>query len=306
MTTRRIVFMGSPDFAVPSLDILLQHRYHVAGVITAPDKPAGRGMKQQPSAIKKFSLEQKLNILQPVKLKDESFLHQLHVLKPDLAIVVAFRMLPQVVWQLPPLGTVNLHGSLLPQYRGAAPINWAIMNGERETGVTTFFLRHEIDTGKIIFQERMSIGENETAGELHDRMKLVGAALVLKTVQAIEQRNYPQTDQPNFPELKIAPKIFPHDCRINWQRDVTTIYNQIRGLSPVPAAFTLLNEKVLKIFSAKPVYEMAQLEPGVVDSDGANYLRFAAADGFLEVLELQMEGKKRMNVGEFLRGYRLH
>lgn len=301
----RIVFMGTPEFAVPSLQILLHHRYEVVGVITAPDKPGGRGMQLQQSAIKKFAVERGLKVLQPVKLKEESFLNELKSLQPDLQIVVAFRMLPEVVWQLPAIGTFNLHGSLLPQYRGAAPINWAIINGETETGVTTFFLQHEIDTGKILFREKIPVGENETAGELHDSMKMIGAELVLKTVQAIESGSYPQLDQQDNGHLKKAPKIFTEHCLINWENSISVIFNQIRGLSPYPAAFTHLNKKVLKILRAKKIFASHSLPAGEIFTDGKTYLHFTAADGFIAVEELKMEGKKQMGVQEFLRGFRL-
>jgi methionyl-tRNA formyltransferase len=231
----RIIFMGTPEFAVPSLEILISNGYQVVAVITAPDKPAGRGMLMQQSAVKKFALEHQLNILQPSNLKDPLFVEELKNLTPDLQIVVAFRMLPDVVWQLPRIGTFNLHGSLLPQYRGAAPINWAIMNGEKEIGVTTFFLHHEIDTGNIILQEKMLIDEKETAGSLHDRMKVTGAQLVLKTVQTLLTGTYPLIEQQENKELKRAPKIYTEDCNIQWNRQTVSIYNQIRGLSPYPA-----------------------------------------------------------------------
>jgi len=305
MNSLRIVFMGTPEFAVPSLEILWRHHYNIVGVITAPDKPAGRGLKMQQSPVKKFAFEHNLNILQPPKLKDENFLAQLKSLYADLQVVVAFRMLPDVVWQLPQLGTFNLHASLLPQYRGAAPINRAIMNGETETGLTTFFLQHEIDTGKIIFNEKVLIGENETAGELHDRMKNVGAELVLKTVQAIESGKLSPLEQPKIIDIKKAPKIYTEDSLIDWTQDVNIIYNQIRGLSPYPAAFTSLNGKTLKIFSAKKIIENHSLYPGEMVSDGKTFLRFTANKGFIEIEELQLEGKRKMNIKEFLHGFRM-
>lgn len=300
----KIVFMGTPDFAVPSLKILLANHYNVVGVITAPDKPAGRGLQLQQSPIKKVALENALPVLQPVKLKDPAFLESLRNLNPDLQIVVAFRMLPEAVWQLPPIGTINLHGSLLPQYRGAAPINWAIMNGEKETGVTTFFLQHEIDTGKILFREKMAIAENETAGMLHDRMKEVGAALVLRTVNAIASGNYSQTPQEESNDLKKAPKIFSKDCEIDWRQPIEKIYNQVRGLSPYPAAFTLLHGKVLKILSVSKIAAPPSVVPGKWLTDGKKFLHFAAANGYIALEEVKMEGKKLMVVEDFLRGYR--
>lgn len=300
----KIVFMGTPEFAVPSLHILLQQQYDIVAVVTAPDKPAGRGMHLQHSAVKKFAVEKGLHLLQPVKLKDDAFVSELRSLQPDLQIVVAFRMLPEIIWQLPALGTFNLHASLLPQYRGAAPINWAIMNGETETGVTTFFLKQEIDTGKILFREKLLIGENETAGELHDRLKMAGAELVLKTVQAIGSGSYPQIEQEESNELKKAPKIFNEHCRIDWHQPVEVIFNQIRGLSPYPSAFTMMKGKMVKILSAKKIIASHALSAGTITTDGKMYLHFAATGGMIAVEELKMEGKKQMHVEEFLRGFR--
>lgn len=302
----RIVFMGTPEFAVPSLKILLDHQYQVAGVITAPDKPAGRGLQIQQSAVKKFALENGLPVLQPRNLKDEQFLAELKSLQADLQIVVAFRMLPAGVWQMPTIGTFNLHGSLLPQYRGAAPINWAIINGEQVTGVTTFFLQQEIDTGKILFQEKITIHEDETAGELHDRMKIIGASLVLKTVMAIEQGTINATEQIVNCPLNKAPKLFTEHCLIDWNQSVAVIYNLIRGLSPYPAAFTLLNGKVMKILIAKKISGNAKNQPGEIVTDGKTFLHFAALDGMIAVEKIKMEGKKEMSVQEFLRGYRFN
>lgn len=314
MNELRIVFMGTPDFAVASLKILLENKYNVVAVITAPDKPAGRGQQLQQSAVKKYALENGLTILQPEKLKDETFLTQLKNLKADLQIVVAFRMLPEAVWSMPRLGSFNLHGSLLPQYRGAAPINRAVMNGDTETGVTTFFLQHEIDTGKIIYQEKTSIGENETAGEIHDRLMQIGAKLVLKTLQAIEKNDYPQIDQsqlllPNK-EIKHAPKIFKDDCRIDWSKSLEEIHNKIRGLSPYPAAFTELVSPEGKQFTVK-IYT-AHKEPLLnndtifnIYTDSKTYLKIAVNNGYLHIDELQMAGKKRMKTGEFLRGFQI-
>lgn len=302
----RIVFMGTPEFAVPSLKILLDHQYQVAGVITAPDKPAGRGLQIQQSAVKKFALENGLPVLQPRNLKDDQFLAELKSLQADLQIVVAFRMLPAGVWQMPTIGTFNLHGSLLPQYRGAAPINWAIINGEQVTGVTTFFLQQEIDTGKILFQEKITIHEDETAGELHDRMKIIGASLVLKTVMAIEQGTINATEQIVNCPLNKAPKLFTEHCLIDWNQPVAVIYNLIRGLSPYPAAFTLLNGKVMKILIAKKISGNAINQPGEIVTDGKTFLHFAALDGMIAVEKIKMEGKKEMSVQEFLRGYRFN
>jgi methionyl-tRNA formyltransferase len=304
--------MGTPEFAVASLDILVKNNYNIVGVITAPDKPAGRGQQLQQSAVKKYALEKGLHILQPEKLKSEEFLSELRSINADLQIVVAFRMLPEMVWSMPRLGTFNLHGSLLPQYRGAAPINRAVMNGEKETGVTTFFLQQEIDTGKIIFREKTPIGENETAGEVHDRLMHIGANLVLKTVKAIEENNYPQIDQSEFiakgEKTEHAPKIFKEDCRINWHSPAVRIHNQIRGLSPFPAAFTELlspDNKVysLKIFKSKIEYVLHNFPIASILTDSKNILKVAVSDGFLIIEDLQLAGKKRLSVTEFLRGF---
>lgn len=298
----KIVFMGTPEFAVSSLDILVQNGYEIVGVITVPDKPAGRGHKLQQSAVKKYALEHNLPILQPEKLKDPVFIEQLQALNADLQVVVAFRMLPAVVFQMPRYGTFNLHASLLPQYRGAAPINWAVINGDTESGVTTFFIEQQIDTGNIIFQEKTPIAPNQTAGELHDVLMDIGAKLVLKTVQAIEAGNCTTQPQPNLPELRPAPKIFTETCCINWQQPTAQVYNFVRGLSPYPAAFTTLHDKILKIYQAKPIIEMYNQTAGTFVTDQKTYLHIATADGWIDVLELQMEGKKRMGVQEFLRG----
>lgn len=294
--------MGTPEFAVSSLDILVQNGYEIVGVITVPDKPAGRGHKLQQSAVKKYALEHNLPILQPEKLKDPVFIEQLQALNADLQVVVAFRMLPAVVFQMPRYGTFNLHASLLPQYRGAAPINWAVINGDTESGVTTFFIEQQIDTGNIIFQEKTPIAPNQTAGELHDVLMDIGAKLVLKTVQAIEAGNCTTQPQPNLPELRPAPKIFTETCCINWQQPTAQVYNFVRGLSPYPAAFTTLHDKILKIYQAKPIIEMYNQTAGTFVTDQKTYLHIATADGWIDVLELQMEGKKRMGVQEFLRG----
>ena len=323
----RVVFMGTPEFAVASLDALVKAGFAVVGVITAPDKPAGRGMKLQQSAVKKYAVENGLRTLQPEKLKNPDFLAELKSLKADLQVVVAFRMLPEVVWNMPPMGTINVHGSLLPQYRGAAPINWALINGEKETGVTTFKLQHEIDTGHILLQDSILIGENETAGELHDRMKEVGAALLVKTVKGLQDGTL--TEQPqsaiidgplaaektersdshsslNTPNviLKHAPKIFTDTCKIDWNQPVDDVHNLIRGLSPYPGAFTYLNEKMLKIYRAGKEKQTPSVAAGEWETDKKTYLRFACVDGYISVLELQLEGKRKMSVEEFLRGYR--
>ena len=305
----RIVFMGTPEFAVASLDALVNAGCHIVGVITAPDKQAGRGMKLQESAVKKYAVEKGLHILQPEKLKNPEFLGALRSLKADLQIVVAFRMLPEVVWNMPPMGTVNVHGSLLPQYRGAAPINWAIINGETETGVTTFKLKHEIDTGDILLQERIPIGENETAGELHDRMKEVGARVLVETVKGLAEGNLVEHPQLSVLEsvafeIKHAPKIFTETSKIDWNKPVREVHNLVRGLSPYPGAFTTLNNKMLKIYRSEKEETEPSASAGEFLTDKKSFLKFACTDGYLHVKELQLEGKKRMLVDEFLRGYR--
>ncbi len=306
--------MGTPEFAVASLDILVKNNYDVAAVVTVPDKPAGRGQKISESSLKQYAVANNLPVLQPEKLKSEEFINALKDINADLFIVVAFRMLPEVVWTMPKLGTFNLHGSLLPQYRGAAPLNWAVINGEKYTGVTTFFLKHEIDTGSIIFQEKIEISDDMNVGELHDKAMLVGAELVLKTVRAIESDNIRSIDQNEWmtqnnlkkEELKHAPKIFKEDREINWNNSAESIVNLIRGLSPYPVAFTSLNNQMLKIYSAKVINESSNLAIGEFESDGKTYLRFKAADHLVQVEDLQLEGKRRMKVEELLRGLRIH
>ena len=307
MEKLRIVFMGTPEFAVPSLEKLYKAGYNIVGVITAPDKPSGRGMKLKESAVKKYALEKNLNILQPEKLKDPNFIEKLSNLKADVQVVVAFRMLPEIVWQMPPFGTINLHGSLLPQYRGAAPINWAIINGEKETGVTTFKLQQEIDTGNILLQEKIKITEDETAGTLHDKMMNVGAEVLLKTIRQLEKgalKEYSQDSSLTVNQLQPAPKIFSETCEISWNQGVEEIYNFIRGLSPYPAAFTYLNDKKIKIFSASRELGKVESPPGEWQTDHKTFLKFAAKDGFIYLTEIQMEGKKRMEIEDFLRGWR--
>lgn len=310
----RIIFMGTPDFAVASLQALVEAGCNVVAVITAPDKPAGRGMKLNESAVKRWAVEQGLPVLQPEKLKNPLFLEELRSWNADLQIVVAFRMLPELVWNGPPMGTINLHGSLLPQYRGAAPINWAIINGESQTGVTTFKLQHEIDTGNILLQDPLPIGASETAGELHDRMKEAGARLLVKTVQGLTNGSLQETpqqlithslsdDQPH--PLKHAPKIFTDDCRINWNTSVEQVYNLIRGLAPYPAAFTQLNGRLFKIYQAEKVAAFPAVAPGKYETDNKTFLRFACSDGCIAVKEVQPEGKKRMTIEDFLRGFRV-
>lgn len=306
-----IVFMGTPDFAVESLRALIENDYNVVGVITAPDKPAGRGYKFQPSAVKKYALSAGLPVLQPENLKNEIFLNKLKRLQADIQVVVAFRMLPEVVWSMPPMGTFNLHASLLPQYRGAAPINWVLINGEKETGVTTFFLKHEIDTGEIIFQEKAPIGENDNAETLHDHLMMLGARLVLKTIDAVITGTVSSLPQSELikeeKELKPAPKIYKETCRINWNRPVREIHNFIRGLSPYPAAWTEFKvdgEKMnFKIFTTKASPETHQLLPGEIVTDNKTTLRVAAQDGFIDILDIQLSGKRRMKTRDFLNGF---
>jgi methionyl-tRNA formyltransferase len=302
-----IVFMGTPEFAVPSLEILLQKGYNLVAVITAPDKPSGRGLKMSPSPVKELALKYGVAVLQPTNLKSPEFIEELKSYKADLQIVVAFRMLPEAVWNMPRLGTFNLHASLLPQYRGAAPINWAIINGELETGLTTFFLKHEIDTGNIIFQEKEPITEQDNAGTLYERLRQKGAGLVLKTVQAIENGNYPQLAQQMSETIKLAPKIFKETCEINWQQRSRAIYNFIRGLSPYPTAWTLLKNKLCKIYAShEAVNDTAPSKnPGEYITDGKQFLHIKTSDGWLAIDELQMEGKKKMGIEEFLRGNKL-
>ena len=304
----RIVFMGTPEFAVASLDALIQSGCDIVGVVTAPDKPAGRGQKINESAVKQYAVANGLKVLQPVKLKDEEFLAELNALKADLQVVVAFRMLPEVVWNMPRLGTINLHASLLPQYRGAAPINWVLINGEKESGVTTFFLKHEIDTGDILFTEKITLTGHETAGELHDRLMDKGAGLLVKTVKAVESGRYTENPQEHLTEgieLRHAPKIFKEDCNINWDQPAEKAFNFIRGLSPYPTAYTTLNDKILKVFGAE--YELAETseQPGEFFSDNRTFLKVSTTNGFVHLTDVQLEGKKRMGIQEFLRGVRL-
>jgi len=304
----KIVFMGTPDFAVESLKILVENNYNIVGVITAPDKPAGRGQKLQESAVKQYAVANNLTILQPTNLKAEDFLTELKTLNANLQIVVAFRMLPEAVWNMPELGTFNLHASLLPQYRGAAPINWAIINGEKETGVSTFFLQHQIDTGDIIAQEKTAIGENETAGELHDKLMLIGKELVLKTVQNIENNQVKTFPQNNNQELKEAFKIFKPFCKIDWSKPINEIHNHIRGLSPYPTAFTEFKHKETqeilscKVFKTEKEIENHSMLVGSI-VQAKNELKIAVDGGFIKILELQVAGKKRMDVAALLNGF---
>jgi len=301
----RIVFMGTPEFAVASLEALVNEGCNIVAVITAPDKPAGRGMQMQQSAVKQYALNKNLKILQPEKLKNPVFIDQLRELKVDLQIVVAFRMLPEIVWNMPPMGTINLHGSLLPHYRGAAPINWAVINGEKETGVTTFLLQQQIDTGNILMQESFNIEETDDAGSIHDKMKIIGANVLLKTVKAMAAGTLTPKPQVtgNDVALEQAPKIFTGTCLINFNKPVAEVNNLIRGLSPYPAAFTMLNNKKIKIYKAAIINTQPKIPAGQWHSDKKNFLYFSCNNGYISVLELQLEGKKKMKIDEFLRGY---
>ncbi len=299
----RIVFMGTPDFAVASLDALISNNFNVVAVVTAPDKPAGRGLKMSQSAVKQFATAHNIPVLQPHKLKDPEFIDILKKLAADLQVVVAFRMLPEMVWNMPPMGTINVHGSLLPQYRGAAPINWAVINGEKTTGVTTFKLKHEIDTGDILLQESMNIGEDETATEVHDRMKITGANLLVKTLKQLEEGTIQEQPQQLTTENKHAPKIFTADCLIHWNNPVETLHNLVRGLSQFPGAITYLDGKILKVYRSKKELTSHQFESGKIFTDNKTYLKFSCTNGFLHLLEIQLEGKKRMPIRDFLRGY---
>jgi len=308
----RIIFMGTPEFAVPSLEILLQHQYNVVAVVTAPDKPQGRGQKIVYSPVKECALRYNIPVLQPTNLKSPAFIEELKGYQANLQIVVAFRMLPEVVWNMPALGTFNLHGSLLPQYRGAAPIHWAVINGEKETGVTTFFLKHEIDTGSIIFQEKEPIHDNDTVGTLYERLMQKGSLLVLKTVQAIEQGNYPSIPQVENIPIKHAPKIFKETCEINWNQPTVSIRNFVRGLNPYPAAWTIINGKTFKIFNVKNQDSGIENPESVIRNpasefitDNKTYLYFKTSDGWISIEELQPEGKKRMTIQDFFRGNKL-
>lgn len=308
----RIVFMGTPDFAVASLEILHKNGYNIVGVVTTADKKAGRGKKVQMAAVKKYALENDLHLLTPLKLKDPEFLKELNSLEPNLQVVVAFRMLPELVWQIPEYGTFNLHGSLLPQYRGAAPINHAIIKGEKSTGVTTFFLDKEIDTGRVIAQRKCDIGDSETAGELHDRLMTLGADLVLETVESIasnSNKTVSQDDLVNNSQLNAAPKIFKEDGQISWSQNAQVIFNKVRGLSPYPAAWSIFLDPIkdaqftMKIYACFVTNEISNGEIGSIQTDGKTFLRVHSNDYCLDIVELQLQGKKRMKIADFLRGF---
>lgn len=298
--------MGTPEFAVPSLDILVQNGYEIVGVITATDKWGGRGNKQLlESDVKKYAMEKGLHILQPKNMKDPVFLEELRALKADLQIVVAFRMMPELVWSMPPLGTMNLHGSLLPKYRGAAPINWAVINGDKETGLTTFLLQHEIDTGDLLFQTKTEIGENETAGELYDRLKIIGADLLLKSVQTLEKGNYTLLAQDDS-QVSHAPKIFHEDCNIDFNQSTDKVHNFVRGMSPHPTAWTLLEGEKLKIFKTEKEMAPPALPAGTIVTDGKKFVKIATKDGFVHLLDVQLDKRKRMDIKSFLNGYTIN
>jgi methionyl-tRNA formyltransferase len=305
----RIVFLGTPDFAVASLEALVNNNFNVVAVVTAPDKPAGRGMHVQQSAVKQFAILKGIPVLQPEKLKNPDFIEQLKAFKADVQIVVAFRMLPQIVWEMPPLGTINVHGSLLPQYRGAAPINWAIINGEKETGVTTFKLQHAIDTGNILLQEKIAIEPKDTIGTMYNKLKDLGAVVLIKTLNQMIYGSLKEHPQQQIIEdlqtLHHAPKIFTETCQIDFNKPVEAIHNLIRGLSPIPAAFTHLQGKKMKIFTTSTELVHHNQAIGSVETDNKTYLKFACIDGYLNCLDIQLEGKKRMLIEDFLRGYKM-
>lgn len=308
--------MGTPDFAVASLEKIIESGQNVLAVVTAPDRPAGRGQKLMPSAVKEAALKHNIPVLQPEKLKSEEFIAELKNINADMFVVVAFRMLPEIVWNMPKYGTINLHGSLLPQYRGAAPINWAVINGEKETGVTTFFITHEIDTGNILEHRKISISEKDNAGTIHDQLMIVGAELLAETIGKIERNEIKAQPQDNFigkQELKHAPKIFRETCKIDWNNSTEKIYNLIRGLSPYPAAYSDLSEEgkelvSIKIFETEKEEILKQVQnkpPGHIETDGKTYLRVFTNDGSLSILSLQYPGKKRLSIEEFLKGNKI-
>lgn len=295
--------MGTPDFAVPSLEILIGNGFDVVAVVTAPDKPAGRGLKLQHSAVKEAALKHNIPVLQPDKLKDEAFIAELKSFEANLFIVVAFRMLPEVIWQMPSIGTFNLHGSLLPKYQGAAPINWAIINGETETGCTTFFLKHQIDTGDILLQDKTPIGPEDTFETIYNKLKVIGADLVIKTVRMIESENYSPTPQQGV--AIHAPKIYKETGLIDWNNSCVAINNLIRGLNPFPSAWFVHAEKIYKVFKATPEISETNATVGTITSDNKTYAKVACADGWLSLIEIQAEGKKRMIIQDFLKGNKI-
>lgn len=305
MQSLKIVFFGTPQFAVPVLEKLAASNHRVVAVVTAPDKPAGRGMKLQHSEVKESALQLQLPILQPEKLKNPEFINALAAYEADVFVVVAFRMLPEIVWNMPPLGSFNLHASLLPQYRGAAPINWAIINGEKETGLTTFKLQQEIDTGNIVLQEKIAISDDMDVASLYTAMMYKGADLMLQTINLLAEGNVTYLPQSDSKELRHAPKIFKENCKIDFSKTVNEVYNHIRGLSPYPAAFTRLNGLNLKVYKAQKNYTTDTLPIGIIATDGKTFLQVKCADGYIVFNELQLEGKKRMEINEFLRGNKI-
>ncbi len=301
----RIVFMGTPEFATHSLRLLIESGYNVVGVITAPDRPSGRGQKINYSSVKEYAVEKGLYLMQPTNLKDSDFIEELKTLKADIQVVVAFRMLPEIIWNMPSIGTLNLHASLLPKYRGAAPINWAIINGENESGVTTFFIEKEIDTGNIILQEKVSIEKDDNAGQLHDKLMDVGGKLVCKTIDKISKGTTDGTSQKG--KATQAPKIFKKDCKINWTDSLEDIHNFIRGLSPYPTAWTFIDEeqkKNIKVFKSSIEKVSHSERVGKIFTDGKNELKVAVNGGYIHLHEIQLSGKKKMKTNDFLRGYR--
>lgn len=305
MKKLRIVYMGTPDFAVPSLQILVENKYDIAAVITAPDKPKGRGQKLSQSPVKEYALSAGLKVMQPTNLKDADFQAELASLKANLQIVVAFRMLPEAVWSMPEIGTFNLHASLLPQYRGAAPIHWAVMNGETETGLTTFFLKHEIDTGSIILQEKEPISSSDTTGEVYERLMSKGAGLVLKTVKSIENEDYKLKAQDENQVLKHAPKLFKENTELKWTESAEKLYNYVRGLNPFPTAWAVINDKKYKIHASSIIDKESTGETGKIITDHKNYLHIQCNPGIISLETIQPEGKKRMNIADFFRGNKI-
>lgn len=299
----KIIFFGTPDFAVASLKKMVDEGFDVVAVVTAPDRPAGRGLKLQQSDVKKYADEVGLPTLQPEKLRNPDFIEALKGFEADLFVIIAFRMLPEIVWNMPPLGSINLHGSLLPQYRGAAPINWAVINGERETGVTTFFLRHKIDTGSIILRDKISIDETDTAGSIYNKLTLVGANLIVNTLKTIKENTYTLEEQDLTVETKHAPKIFKEDCEIDWSKTIEQNFNFIRGLAPYPTAWTKLGELTLKVFWADKNYSEPSTSDGVIETDNKTYLKVACSNGWINLKDIQLQGKKRMKIEDFLRGF---
>lgn len=297
-----VIFYGTPEFAIPSLEAILKEGFNIQAIVTAPDKPAGRGLEMKRSAVGLFADKHHIPVLSPENLEDPAFLKTLHKLKPAIQVVVAFRKLPESVWSLPEIGTINLHASLLPQYRGAAPINWAIINGENESGVTTFFISHKIDTGDIIMQEKIAIEDNDTAGTLHDKLSELGAGLLIRSLRALRKSSFQRVSQGFKNEIKKAPKLTKDICRINWSLELTELYNFIRGLSPYPAAWTILNGKLLKIYSTEKIQSEHQHIPGSVVTDFKSYLHIAVKGGFLSLTELQLEGRNKLTIQEFLKG----